>query len=157
MEAISKSIATIHRYPEYIHQFDRLKSFVNWPKTARIDPHLLSDAGFFYWGVNQEIACFSCGVNICRVWHLRDNPWKIHVLASMASEHCDFIETQQGSTYIQLIRRDYDGQIACIESKRKKNEIQCTKQTARRKLNFDHCSDIHPPADNSLRKKGRLH
>ncbi|NXL41511.1 XIAP ligase, partial [Podilymbus podiceps] len=55
----------------------RLKSFHNWPLDGQLTPKELANAGFYYTGVGDEVACFCCGGKL-KKWEPSDRAWSEH-------------------------------------------------------------------------------
>ncbi|KFU98314.1 E3 ubiquitin-protein ligase XIAP, partial [Tauraco erythrolophus] len=55
----------------------RLKSFHNWPVDGQLTPKELADAGFYYTGVGDQVACFCCGGKL-KTWEPGDRAWSEH-------------------------------------------------------------------------------
>lgn len=56
---------------------NRLKSFKDWPKSLKVKPKDLAEAGFFYTGTGDKTMCFYCGMG-CKDWEETDDPWVEH-------------------------------------------------------------------------------
>lgn len=84
-------------HPEYAVEANRLKSFEDWPKTMRQKPQELSDAGFFYTGKGDRVACFSCGGGL-KDWEPSDNPWEQH---GMWYGKCEYVQLVKGAEYVK--------------------------------------------------------
>ncbi|XP_040469965.1 E3 ubiquitin-protein ligase XIAP isoform X1 [Falco naumanni] len=55
----------------------RLKSFDSWPLDAQLTPKELANAGFYYTGVGDQVACFCCGGKL-KKWEPSDRAWSEH-------------------------------------------------------------------------------
>ncbi|NXW06124.1 XIAP ligase, partial [Fregetta grallaria] len=55
----------------------RLKSFHNWPLNDQLTPKELANAGFYYTGVGDQVACFCCGGKL-KKWEPSDRAWSEH-------------------------------------------------------------------------------
>ncbi|NXS64417.1 XIAP ligase, partial [Brachypteracias leptosomus] len=55
----------------------RLKSFHNWPLNSLLTPKDLANAGFYYTGVGDQVACFCCGGKL-KQWEPDDRAWSEH-------------------------------------------------------------------------------
>jgi len=83
----------------YINQSSRLYSFRNW--THIINPIKLSEAGFFYTGVEDFVQCFSCS-GILKDWDdENDDPWEQHALWL---PNCQYLKQMKGVDYIQSVQ-----------------------------------------------------
>lgn len=69
------------KYPEYKRFKARLETFEKWLPSHCLDPHQLSEAGFYYCGYGDLVMCFYCGVCICD-WKRGDSPFVEHVKRS---------------------------------------------------------------------------
>ena len=57
----------------------RLYSYGNWPKSAKIWPQELAEAGFFYLGNNLNLKCSSCGLQTnINDWKPTDKALDLH-------------------------------------------------------------------------------
>ena len=56
---------------------NRLASFQNWPSDAPVRPTPLAKAGFYYYGQNDEVKCFSCRGRVLQ-WAPGDDPMNEH-------------------------------------------------------------------------------
>lgn len=89
------------KYSEYEMESKRFSSFFTrtWPKEiSPINcPQALAQAGFYYRGVDEEIACFFCGV-IVEMSKLRpeDDPWEKHAWLSF---HCGYVRQVKGKDF----------------------------------------------------------
>lgn len=87
-------------YKEMAIESERLKSFKNWPLT-KPTPIELSEAGFFYWGNDDFVCCFSCGVKI-KDWSEQDDPWKGHAyFMHFANLNCRHLRLVKGDEFIK--------------------------------------------------------
>ena len=65
----------------------RLYSYENWPKSAKIWPQELAEAGFFYLGNNLNLKCPSCGLQTnINDWKPTDKALDLHALLNPKCE-----------------------------------------------------------------------
>lgn len=82
--------------PEYASLDTRIRSFENWNYGHIQDPKRLSEAGFYYGGVEDEVRCFHCDGGL-RNWLVIDDPWHEHARCFAG---CNFLQLVLGQTYI---------------------------------------------------------
>ncbi|XP_009887582.1 PREDICTED: E3 ubiquitin-protein ligase XIAP [Charadrius vociferus] len=63
--------------PAMCSEETRLKSFHNWPLNDQLTPKELANAGFYYTGVGDQVACFCCGGKL-KNWEPSDRAWSEH-------------------------------------------------------------------------------
>ncbi|NXG57432.1 XIAP ligase, partial [Hemiprocne comata] len=63
--------------PAMCSEETRLKSFYNWPLNGQLTPKELANAGFYYTGVGDQVACFCCGGKL-KQWEPSDIAWSEH-------------------------------------------------------------------------------
>ncbi|NXL57009.1 XIAP ligase, partial [Chordeiles acutipennis] len=63
--------------PAMCSEETRLKSFHNWPLDGQLTPKDLANAGFYYTGVGDQVACFCCGGKLNK-WEPSDRAWSEH-------------------------------------------------------------------------------
>ncbi|NXN07392.1 XIAP ligase, partial [Indicator maculatus] len=63
--------------PTMCSEETRLNSFHNWPLNSQLTPKELANAGFYYTGVGDEVACFCCGGKL-KQWEPDDRAWSEH-------------------------------------------------------------------------------
>ncbi|NXJ61620.1 XIAP ligase, partial [Rostratula benghalensis] len=63
--------------PAMCSEETRLKSFHNWPLNGQLTPKELANAGFYYTGVGDQVACFCCGGKLNH-WEPSDRAWSEH-------------------------------------------------------------------------------
>jgi len=59
----------------------------------------LAEAGFYFFGYNSVIGCFSCGLNL--TFDPSMDLWNIH---GLLSSKCEFVVQQKGEAYLQTIK-----------------------------------------------------
>lgn len=91
------SVTFIH--PEFKIELYRYLSFEDWPKALKQKPLELADAGFFYLGKGDKVACFSCGVGL-QDWEDLDVPWEQHVLWY---KDCEYLKIRKGQAFINNV------------------------------------------------------
>merc|ERR1712223_477309 len=74
----------------------RKRTFREWPPALRQQPDELSEAGFFYIGLSDQVKCFYCDGGL-RNWQPEDDPWTEH--ARWFSE-CGFVRLVKGDEFI---------------------------------------------------------
>uniref|UniRef100_A0A182JW50 RING-type domain-containing protein n=1 Tax=Anopheles christyi TaxID=43041 RepID=A0A182JW50_9DIPT len=67
------------KFPRYRAEKDRLVSFKEWPKSMTQTPERMADAGFYYTGKSDLVACFYCG-GFLRDWLPENDPWVEHAM-----------------------------------------------------------------------------
>ncbi|XP_061214079.1 E3 ubiquitin-protein ligase XIAP [Neopsephotus bourkii] len=65
------------KIPAMCSEETRLKSFHNWPFNGQLTPKELANAGFYYTGVGDKVACFCCGGKLTN-WEPGDRAWSEH-------------------------------------------------------------------------------
>lgn len=115
-------------HPEYAVEANRLKSFEDWPKAMKQKPQQLSDAGFFYTGKGDRVACFSCGGGL-KDWEQSDDPWEQH---GMWYEKCEYVKLVKGTQFINKLEEKKRQQLAKSEEnelKSSREHLSCSNDT----------------------------
>lgn len=83
---------------------DRLESFKQhrWLKYI-VDPQALSTAGFYYFGIDDKVKCFSC-TGIIGDWNFTDDPWEEHAFWFPA---CKFVQQEKGPLFVASIKKKW--------------------------------------------------
>ncbi|NXF88080.1 XIAP ligase, partial [Eubucco bourcierii] len=76
-QVVDMSDSLYPKNPNMCSEETRLKSFHNWPLHSQLTPKELADAGFYYTGVGDEVACFCCGGKL-KQWEPDDRAWSEH-------------------------------------------------------------------------------
>ncbi|KAM6117242.1 E3 ubiquitin-protein ligase XIAP isoform 1-T1 [Pterocles gutturalis] len=63
--------------PAMCSEETRLNSFHNWPLNGQLTPTELANAGFYYTGAGDQVACFCCGGKL-KNWEPSDRAWSEH-------------------------------------------------------------------------------
>ncbi|XP_006862912.1 PREDICTED: E3 ubiquitin-protein ligase XIAP-like [Chrysochloris asiatica] len=79
--------ADINKDEEFVEEFDRLKTFANFPSSSPVSASTLARAGFLYTGERDIVRCFSCNATVDR-WQYGDSAIGRH---GKASPSCKFI------------------------------------------------------------------
>lgn len=87
-------------YPKFAMLSDRIKSFSDWPKCMSQRPEKLSEAGFFYSGIDDQVKCYSCGGGL-KDWEPGDDPWEQHALWLGS---CKFLKLIKGEDFINMVK-----------------------------------------------------
>lgn len=84
------------RYLEYCLLTVRQKSFERWPLQIKQTPTEMSEAGFFYTDIGDEVNCFCCGT-FCSKWKEFDDPWERH---AMVNSKCAYVKLIKQNAFI---------------------------------------------------------
>lgn len=84
---------------------DRLKSFddADWPTICPLStPETLSEAGFYYYGSEDKVACYHCGIGL---YHFEpdDEPWICH---AQCSPYCSFLHENKPIAFIEKYAKE---------------------------------------------------
>jgi len=82
--------------PKYSTVEARTRTFREWPPALRQQPAQLSEAGFFYIGLSDQVKCFYCDGGL-RNWQPEDDPWTEH---SRWFSECGFVRLVKGDEFI---------------------------------------------------------
>uniref|UniRef100_A0A182IX56 RING-type domain-containing protein n=1 Tax=Anopheles atroparvus TaxID=41427 RepID=A0A182IX56_ANOAO len=86
--------------PGYSTLDSRIRSFERWTMGHVQDPVLLSQAGFYYLGVADEVRCFHCDGGL-RFWLVDDDPWFEH---ARCFPKCQFVQLVKGQLFIENVQ-----------------------------------------------------
>ncbi|NWI59636.1 XIAP ligase, partial [Calyptomena viridis] len=76
-QVVDMSDSLYPKNPAMCGEETRLKSFHNWPLNGQLTPKELANAGFYYTGVGDQVACFCCGGKL-KNWEPSDRAWSEH-------------------------------------------------------------------------------
>ncbi|KAM6056718.1 E3 ubiquitin-protein ligase XIAP isoform 1-T1 [Theristicus caerulescens] len=76
-QVVDMSDTLYPKNPAMCSEETRLKSFHNWPLNSQLMPEELANAGFYYTGVGDQVACFCCGGKL-KKWEPSDRAWSEH-------------------------------------------------------------------------------
>ncbi|XP_010405986.2 E3 ubiquitin-protein ligase XIAP isoform X1 [Corvus cornix cornix] len=76
-QVVDMSDSFYPKNPAMCSEETRLKSFHNWPLNGQLTPQELANAGFYYTGVGDQVACFCCGGKL-KNWEPSDRAWSEH-------------------------------------------------------------------------------
>ncbi|XP_015353988.1 E3 ubiquitin-protein ligase XIAP isoform X1 [Marmota marmota marmota] len=79
--------ADINKDEEFVEEFNRLKTFANFPSSSPVSASTLARAGFLYTGEGDTVRCFSCHAAVDR-WQYGDSAIGRH---RKVSPNCRFI------------------------------------------------------------------
>ncbi|KAJ3666147.1 hypothetical protein Zmor_001601 [Zophobas morio] len=82
--------------PNYATLESRLRSFTMWPPDLIQTPDILSQAGFYYEGMGDQVRCFHCDGGL-RHWDPQDDPWTEH---ARWFPRCSFIKLVKGQDFV---------------------------------------------------------
>ncbi|XP_065057529.1 baculoviral IAP repeat-containing protein 3-like [Rhopilema esculentum] len=66
-----------HKSSDLKSKYVRLSTFFTWPQNSPIQPLELSEAGFYFTGVDDGVKCFKCGIAL-KSWVQGDTAWGEH-------------------------------------------------------------------------------
>jgi len=103
LERISLDRIDIKRpkFQEYAVEAKRLESYADWSKTIKQRPQILSDAGFFYAGLDDKVCCFNCGGGL-KDWGENDEPWEQH---AFWFGNCEYLKSKKGLEFIRQMEK----------------------------------------------------
>ncbi|XP_058123219.1 death-associated inhibitor of apoptosis 1-like [Anopheles coustani] len=96
------------KYPSYVQLEQRLKTFNDWPIALPQKPEQLVEAGFFYTGKSDQVACFSCGGQL-KGWVPGDDPWEEH---AKYYEDCHYLRLMKTRAFIDNCKTQTTQQMA---------------------------------------------
>ena len=102
----SNEVLTMYRdakYPQYIHNTDRRKSFGNWGYEHQQSASSLFSAGFFYTGEEDIVRCFYCNLGLSE-FKIMCIPWQEH---ARYRPKCKFLIQEKGNDYIEEERKKW--------------------------------------------------
>uniref|UniRef100_A0A8C3QHJ2 E3 ubiquitin-protein ligase XIAP n=1 Tax=Cyanoderma ruficeps TaxID=181631 RepID=A0A8C3QHJ2_9PASS len=76
-QVVDLSDSLYPKNPAMCSEETRLKSFHSWPLNGQLTPQELANAGFYYTGVGDQVACFCCGGKL-KNWEPGDRAWSEH-------------------------------------------------------------------------------
>ncbi|NXW81604.1 XIAP ligase, partial [Alopecoenas beccarii] len=76
-QVVDMSDTLYPKNPAMCSEEARLKSFHSWPLNGQLTPKELANAGFYYTGVGDQVACFCCGGKL-KQWEPSDRAWSEH-------------------------------------------------------------------------------
>ncbi|KAL1392764.1 hypothetical protein pipiens_012245 [Culex pipiens pipiens] len=82
------------RFQEYNGLRSRLMTFDAVAQWSGPRVSLLAEAGFFYTGVRDVVACFYCGLRLAE-WKQSESPWWMHAL-HVPEDGCDYLSHMKG-------------------------------------------------------------
>lgn len=91
---VMKHVGPLH--PQHATLEARLRTFRDWPPALKQQPAQLSEAGFYYIGLSDQVKCFYCDGGL-RNWQPEDVPWVEH--ARWFSQ-CVFVRLVKGDKFI---------------------------------------------------------
>jgi len=83
-------------HPQYATLEARLRTFRDWPPALKQQPKQLSEAGFYYIGLSDQVKCFYCDGGL-RNWQPEDLPWVEH---ARWFSRCVFVRLVKGDEFI---------------------------------------------------------
>lgn len=75
----------------------RLRTYINWPVELIQTPEMLSEAGFYYVGIGDQVRCFHCDGGL-RHWDPQDEPWVEH---ARWFPSCSYLRIVKGNDFVK--------------------------------------------------------
>ncbi|XP_060525417.1 baculoviral IAP repeat-containing protein 7-B [Cylas formicarius] len=100
----------------------RLRSFSQWSPNLIQTPEILSQAGFYYEGLGDQVRCFHCDGGL-RHWDPDDDPWTEH---ARWFPRCSFVKLVKGQDFVTACALDHTNQSEQndkIQSARRRREV----------------------------------
>uniref|UniRef100_A0A182I2W5 Uncharacterized protein n=2 Tax=Anopheles arabiensis TaxID=7173 RepID=A0A182I2W5_ANOAR len=126
------------KYPQYRIEGDRLATFKEWPKSMPQTPERMADAGFFYTGKSDVVACFYCGGNL-RDWLAEDDPWVEHV---RNFSECPYVKLVKTPEFIAECRGEKVTNSALIASSERSGLGNVSKDKEQDEVSDEKCCKI---------------
>lgn len=86
--------------PKYSCLDARMRTYSNWPISEIQNPEILSQAGFYYQDIDDQVRCFHCNGGL-RSWQKEDDPWFEH---AKWFPHCQFLKLVKGPNYVTQVQ-----------------------------------------------------
>jgi len=91
--------------PKYVSLEARVASFQErWPPGLNQKPDQLAEAGFFYYGVGDQVLCFYCDGGMHK-WDPSDQPWTEH--AKWFPE-CGYLILKKGAAFVESVQKEFN-------------------------------------------------
>lgn len=78
----------------------RMRTYANWPIPDIQKPEALSQAGFYYQDIDDQVRCFHCNGGL-RSWQKEDDPWFDH---AKWFPHCQFVKLVMSPQYVTQVQ-----------------------------------------------------
>ncbi|XP_058178312.1 death-associated inhibitor of apoptosis 1-like [Anopheles ziemanni] len=135
------------KYPSYVQLEQRLKTFNDWPIALPQKPEQLVEAGFFYTGKSDQVACFSCGGQL-KGWVPGDDPWEEH---AKYYEDCHYLRLMKTRAFIDNCKTQTTQQMA------EPSKLTFRKDNLRRSTEPSEDEKRTEPAESKLYDAAREH
>jgi len=83
-------------HPQHATIEARLRTFRDWPPALKQQPSQLTEAGFYYIGLSDQVKCFYCDGGL-RNWQPEDLPWVEH---ARWFSRCVYVRLVKGDEFI---------------------------------------------------------
>jgi hypothetical protein len=88
-----------YKYPLQSALRQRINTFWPWPQQLQQNPYDLAKAGFFYFGVGDQVICYHCGIGVTN-WEDDDIPWEEH---AYLQRDCPLVIMEKGQDFINKV------------------------------------------------------
>ncbi|XP_055904707.1 death-associated inhibitor of apoptosis 2 [Eupeodes corollae] len=78
----------------------RMRTYANWPIPDIQKPEALSQAGFYYQDIDDQVRCFHCNGGL-RSWQKEDDPWFDH---AKWFPNCQFVKLVMSPQYVTQVQ-----------------------------------------------------
>lgn len=90
-----------HKHPRFRKFTKRLKTYEHWPIGLIQTQHEMTDAGFVYNGLGDQVYCYSCNLGL-KDWTNKSNPWYEH---GYFSNRCNHVVEARGEDFLAFSKR----------------------------------------------------
>ncbi|KAJ8922023.1 hypothetical protein NQ315_008662 [Exocentrus adspersus] len=108
----------------------RLGSFVGWSSELLQTPDILSQAGFYYEGLGDQVRCFHCDGGL-KHWDPHDDPWTEH---ARWFPNCSFVKLVKGQEFVTASAVEHGTGSGVRDSSQKVQNLRRRREVTEREL-----------------------
>ncbi|CAB3387126.1 Hypothetical predicted protein [Cloeon dipterum] len=88
--------------PEFLTLHSRIDSYKEfWPKSKKLTPRLMAEAGYFYSGKGDRAICYHCNLGL-KDWDQNDDPFIQHCKWNSS---CQYLLMRKGQDFVEMVLR----------------------------------------------------
>ncbi|XP_065341914.1 baculoviral IAP repeat-containing protein 7-B-like [Cloeon dipterum] len=88
--------------PKFLTLHSRIDSYKEfWPKSKKLTPRLMAEAGYFHSGKGDRAICFHCNLGL-KDWDLNDDPFIQHCKWNSS---CQYLLMRKGQDFVEKVLR----------------------------------------------------